>query len=81
MTFQLCVWARGQAGGNELLASSGRVEAAGGRPEGADVLGRKWASHVSYSNDVSLVESATGQEVTFSHGKLVSVQPRGLLEY
>mmetsp|Transcript_29198 Transcript_29198/g.71603 ORF Transcript_29198/g.71603 Transcript_29198/m.71603 type:complete len:81 (+) Transcript_29198:140-382(+) len=80
MTFQLCVWARGQGGGSDLLSTS-KGEAAGGRPEGADVLGRKWASHVSYSNDVSLVESATGQEVTFSHGKLVAVQPRGLLEY
>lgn len=41
----------------------------------------KWASHVSYSNDVSLVQDKTGNPVRFENGKLVSVVKPGFLEY
>ena len=41
----------------------------------------KWASHVSYSNDVALVQDSTGNPVYFHNGKIVHISQPGLLEY
>jgi hypothetical protein len=39
------------------------------------MLHAKWASHVSYSNDVALVDEQTGNIVDYSSGKPLEVIP------
>ena len=39
------------------------------------MLHAKWASHVSYSNDVALVDEQTGNIVDYSSGKALEVIP------
>ena len=39
------------------------------------MLHAKWVSHVSYSNDVSLVDEKTGNIVDYASGKPVEVLP------